>query len=204
MKQDFAVPLCLSKEGNTKVGRVWTFSLPSIVTCPGATAWCRKHCYAYRIERLRPNCRQAYMRNLIVSLEPERFVEEVLSGLPEDASLVRVHVGGDYYCGEYCKAWRRICRARPNTSFWGYTRSWAIPMLRPALEQLRFLGNMQLIASVDPDMPPPPKDWRAAFIDIDPRATGMPCRHQQGEVDSCLECGYCFNHDSGNVVFKVH
>ena len=53
-------------------------------------------------------------------------------------------------------------------------------------------------------MPHPPSGWRTAFVDIDPRANGMPCRHQQGEVDSCLECGYCFNEHTGNVVFKVH
>ena len=51
MEQDFAVPLCLSM-GNTKVGRVWTFSLPSFVTCPGASAWCRQHCYAARFEQI--------------------------------------------------------------------------------------------------------------------------------------------------------
>jgi len=204
MQQEFAVPLCLSSGGNTKVGRVWTFSLPSFVTCPGASVWCRQHCYAARFERLRGNCRLAYVRNLALSLEPERFVTEVLGSLPEDAPFVRVHVGGDYYSQEYAAGWESICRARPSTSFWAYTRSWCLSTLRPALENLRALENVQVFASTDPDMPAPPETWRAAFIDIDPRANGMPCRHQQGEVASCLECGYCFNEHSGNVVFKVH
>jgi Gene product 88 len=204
MEQEFAIPLCLADRGNAKVGRVWTFSLPSFLTCPGASPWCREHCYAWRFEKVRPNCRRAYIRNLALSLEPERFVTEVLGTLPEDAPLVRVHVGGDWYSSEYATSWLSICQARPHTLFWAYTRAWSVAALRPALEQLRALSNVNVFASTDPQMPPPPEGWRAAFIDIDPRASGMPCRHQQGEVDSCLECGYCFREDAGNVVFKVH
>ena len=203
MEQDFAVPLCLSM-GNTKVGQVWTFSLPSFVTCPGASPWCRQHCYAARFERLRANCRRAYVRNLALSLEPERFVPEVLGALPADAPLVRVHVSGDFYSPEYAQSWIEVCKERPRTRFWAYTRSWVLASLRPALERLQSLPNVELLASLDPQMVLPPESWRAAFIDIDPRASGMACRHQQGEVDSCLECGYCFRENAGNVVFKVH
>ena len=203
MKEEFAVPLCLSR-GNSKVGRVWTFSLPSFVTCPGASAWCRKHCYAVRFEQLRPNCRRAYGRNLALSLEPDRFAQRVLASLPEDARLVRVHVGGDYYSREYTQNWLDICAARPDVCFWGYTRSWSVATLRLTLEQLRAQPNVNLFASTDVDMPMPPSNWRAAFIETDPRASGLLCRHQQGQVDSCLECGYCFREGTGNVVFKVH
>ena len=204
MEEDFAIPLCISNAGNSKVGRVWTFSLPSVVTCPGASSWCRQHCYAARFERLRASCRRAYIRNFALSLDPERFVAHVLKSLPEDAPLVRIHVAGDYYSHEYCDAWGSICQARPDTLFWSYTRSWNIPVMLPSLEQLRQQPNLQLFASTDTDMPHPPAGWRTAFVDIDPRANGMPCRHQQGKVDSCLECGYCFNEHTGNVVFKVH
>jgi hypothetical protein len=203
MVQDFAVPLCLAL-GNSKVGRVWTFSLPSFVTCPGASPWCRQHCYAWRFEQLRPNCRRAYIRNLALSLEPSRFVEHVLGALPEDAPLVRIHVGGDFYSAEYCSGWLEVCQARPNTQFWAYTRVWSLSTLRRDLEQLRTLPNLELFGSCDPDMPLPPEGWRVAFLEIDPRASGLPCRHQQGQVDSCLECGYCFREHAGNVVFKVH
>ena len=203
MEEEFAVPLCLAL-GNSKVGRVWTFSLPSFVTCPGASTWCRKHCYAWRFERLRPNCHRAYVRNLALSLEPDRLVTEVLGSLPEDAPFVRIHVGGDFYSAEYAQGWIQVCQARLDTRFWAYTHSWAVATLRPTLEQLRNLPNLQLFASIDPEMPLPPDGWRTAFIDIDPRASGMPCRHQQGQVDSCLECGYCFGEEGGNVVFKVH
>lgn len=117
---------------------------------------------------------------------------------------MRVHVGGDFYSPEYAVAWSRICAARPDTQFWAYTRSWSVRALLPPLERLRTQANVRLFASLDPDMPLPPSGWRVAFLDFDPRANGTPCRHQQGEVESCLECGYCFRQHAGNVVFKVH
>ena len=203
MEEEFAIPICLT-QGNRKVGRVWTFSLPSFVTCPGASTWCREHCYARRFEKFRPNCRQAYVRNLALSLEPDRLVAKVLDTLPEDAKVVRIHVGGDFYDRHYVESWERICRARPATQFWAYTRSWSVPTLLPSLEKLRSLDNVELFASVDTDMPLPPSGWRTAFIEGDTRASGIICPHQQGRVASCLECGYCFAKKAGNVVFKVH
>ena len=203
MVEGLEIPICLPV-GNIKVGKVYTFSLPSFVTCPGASNWCRTHCYAARIERLRPNSRRAYARNLALSLDPGRFTAHLLDSLPEDAPLVRVHVGGDFHSREYCESWIDVCKARPRTEFWSYTRSWSVKTLLPILEQLRLLPNVQLFASVDADMPLPPEDWRTAFLAIDPRSSGIRCRHQQGEVESCLECGYCFRKADGNVIFKVH
>jgi len=195
--------LCLPI-GNTKVGRACTFSLPSFITCPGATPWCFRHCYAWRIERLRPHCRRAYQRNLELSLAREDFVAGVLERLPEKAPFMRVHVGGDFYSIAYIDAWRRIVEARPETGFWCYTRSWTREELLPALTRLRGLPNIQLFASVDPEMPLAPPGWRTAYVVGDGRAEGLPCRHQQGAARSCLDCGYCLNGNRGNVVFQLH
>ncbi len=197
------VPLCIP-EGNSKVGNVRTFSLPAYATCPGASAWCLKHCYAARIERIRPNCRMAYARNLALSLDPETFVHRMLKSLPEDTPLVRIHVGGDLYSIDYIQAWEEICHARPLTRFWSYTRSWTLSKMLPLLERLKDLPNVQLFASVDTDMPMPPMGWRKAFIAIDHRAEGIHCPHQQGKAESCLECGYCFKNNRGDVIFTVH
>lgn len=202
MIQEFSVPVCLAL-GNKKVGRVWTFSLPSLITCPGASEWCREHCYARKVERLRPNCR-AYMRNLALSLVPDQLIEQVLEALPDDAPVVRIHVGGDFYSAEYTESWQRICETRPDTQFWAYTRSWSIPNLQASLDKLRSLKNVELFASVDSDMPLPPEDWRVAFIEGDSRVSGLDCPHQQGQVASCLDCGYCFRKKTGNVVFQIH
>ena len=191
-------------EGNMKVGEVFTFSLPSKTTCPGATAWCLTHCYAWRYEQIRPACQKAYQSNLALATDTERFQRTMIGVLPRIMPSFRLHVSGDFFNADYCSAWFEICKAFPQTRFWGYTRSWAAAELREALKRLRDLPNMQLFASVDPTMPLPPEGWRVAFVLTDPRARGMLCNSQAGEENSCLACGYCFERDKGNVIFKVH
>ena len=191
-------------EGNTKVGEVFTFSLPSKITCPGASRWCRKNCYSYRLERIRPACRKAYANNLALIQDLEKFTTTMIGVLPRIMSCFRIHVGGDFMNPGYVRAWQRICAAFPQTWFWGYTRSWVAQELRAALDDLRSLPNVEVFASVDPNMTLPPKGWRVAFIDIDPRAKGIFCRHQTGFQESCLACEYCFRPRQGNVVFKTH
>lgn len=190
--------------GNRKVGRIPTFSLPSRLTCPGASTWCIQHCYARRFERLRTLCRLGYSRNLVLTWDTERFVSTMLAQIPPDLSCFRIHVCGDIYDREYSKSWERICLQRPGVQFCAYTRSWARPELRPALEDLRRLPNVHILASTDRTMPMPPEDWRVAFIEDDARASGLKCSEQNGRSDSCLECRYCFTAGAGHVVFRVH
>jgi len=191
-------------EGNMKVGDVFTFSLPSKTTCPGASPWCLKHCYAYRYEQFRPGCQKAYGENLALTQNPQEFVRTMVGVLPRIMSAFRIHVSGDFYSTSYVEAWTEICRAFPQTLFWGYTRSWAIPELQDALQGLRALPNVQFFASIDPDMPLPPREWRRAFVLDDPRAMGMLCAFQTEEQKQCLVCGYCLRRRHGDVIFKVH
>ncbi|MBM4049590.1 MAG: hypothetical protein FJ279_31225 [Planctomycetes bacterium] len=191
-------------EGNVKVGDVFTFSLPSRKTCPGASSWCWDYCYAYRYERCRPGCQDAYERNLSLSRDTGKFIRTLIGVLPRIMPCFRIHVGGDFYSVEYVHAWQRICSAFPQVKFWAYTRSWAAPELRTALEGLRSLENMQLMASTDPAMPLPPSGWRVGFVDADPRAQGMLCGEQTEQQESCLACGYCFQRSEGDVIFRVH
>lgn len=195
--------LCIGK-GNIKLGAALTFSLPSRFTCPGASPWCLHRCYAMRYERLRPFCLNAYGRNLSLSLDTDRFAETMTAMLPRGLRGLRIHVSGDYYSAAYSAAWIRICQGRPDILFWSYTRSWSLPAILPSLDALRSLANVHLYGSTDPTMPLPPAGWRTAFVEEDPRAHGMPCKKQQGQVESCLTCGYCLFSNTGHVVFKVH
>jgi len=191
-------------EGNMKVGDVFTFSLPSKTTCPGASPWCLKHCYAHRYEQFRPGCQKAYGENLALTQDPQEFVRTMIGVLPRIMNAFRIHVSGDFYAAPYAEAWTEICRAFPQTLFWGYTRSWRVPEIQPALEGLRALSNVQIFASVDADMPLPPRDWRRAFVLDDPRAMGMLCAFQTEEQRQCLVCGYCLRRKHGDVIFRVH
>jgi len=196
--------LCIG-DGNMKLGRyVPTFSLPSKTTCPGASDWCLANCYAARYERLRPNCRSAYERNLAISRYPVVFMAFMMESLPAFLPLLRIHVSGDFYSREYVDCWREIIASRPRTNFWAYTRSWVVSKLVEPLERLSALPNMHLFASTDETMPIPPDDWPVAFVDNDSRAAGMPCKHQYAQADSCLDCGHCFTGNAHHVVFKAH
>lgn len=80
--------------------------------------------------------------------------------LPRIMPSFRIHVSGDFHRIDYIRAWIRICRSFPQTRFWGYTRSWAVPELAGNLAELRDIPNVQLFASTDPDMPLPPRGWQ--------------------------------------------
>jgi hypothetical protein len=188
---------------NTKLGPVYSFSLPSLSSCPGASEWCKKHCYAKRYERIRPKCREAYQSNMDLLGDMEQFITLMSGALPRLLPCFRIHVSGDFTSVPYIKAWSSICKAYPGVKFWSYTRSWNIPEFLPALNQLRRLPNVQLFASTDPTMPLPPKGWRVAFIQNDQRSLGEKCLEQSGQAGSCMDCGYCFVEKTGNVVFKV-
>lgn len=191
-------------EGNAKVGGVLTFSLPSGVTCPGASPWCRRHCYGWRFERYRSHCQRAYAQNYQLAQDPRRFVHQLTGVLPRLLPCLRLHVSGDFFSAPYAAAWGEICRSFPAVRFWGYTRSWCRPELRSALEGLRALKNVQLFASLDPTMAEaPPAGWRVAYLEHDPRARGLACPEQRGARSSCLACGYCFRRRAGDVIFRV-
>lgn len=191
-------------EGNKKLGSVFTFSLPSKITCPGSSPWCQKKCYGTRYERRRVTCRNAYERNLTLSKMPKNFSDLMVGVIPRIITSFRIHVSGDFYCPEYVRSWIKICNSFPQIKFWAYTRSWNVKQLLKELEKLRELPNVQLFASTDPTMPLPPKGWRTAFINDDSRAKGILCPAQINKETTCLKCGHCFKQTEGNVVFKVH
>jgi len=51
--------------GNKKTGTIPTFSLPTVITCPGATDFCKKICYARVSERIYKYVLKRRMENLL-------------------------------------------------------------------------------------------------------------------------------------------
>ena len=82
-------------QGNAKAGEVFTFSLPSHASCPGASPWCLEHCYPHRYERLRPVCLRAYQRNLVLTQRAEEFVRTMIGVLPRILPCVRLRVSAN-------------------------------------------------------------------------------------------------------------
>jgi hypothetical protein len=53
----------------------------------------------------------------------EEMIELILSALPDDAGIVRVHVSGDFFNLIYFLAWCEVARLNPDRLFYAYTKS---------------------------------------------------------------------------------
>jgi hypothetical protein len=160
--------------GNRKLGRkdIWGFTLPSGTdeVCPGRTFRCSHHCYARRLEKIRPNAHKAYRRNLHFSQRkdfPRRIYHFVRA---MRIRTVRIHVGGDFYSDEYARKWLRVIQKSPKTRFYFYTRSWRIPPILAVLEQMACLPNCHAWYSCDQETGLPenvPASVRLAWLQVD-------------------------------------
>jgi hypothetical protein len=167
----------LLQRGNTKLGEgIYTFSLPPVATCPGASPACRRECYAlrghFRFQR------RAYRRCLAES-KAEGFAARVIGEIRRRwAGCVRIHVAGDFYSADYVRKWVAVARACPQTRFFAYTRSWRKADIAAALEELSRCRNVRLWYSCDRDTGIParvPRRVKLAWMqtsadDLPPRA----------------------------------
>jgi hypothetical protein len=210
------------EEGNTKTGKrgkffasIFVWNLPSIVTCHAATSWCKRHCYnADPRENVFPVRRWA--ENWWWSLNDPGALSIVISQQLKNAAApcaVRLHSSGDFFSPEYVKFWERIVTGCPSVRFWGYTRSWAIPELKSAIENLRSLPNCQLFASWDAEMPPAPLNWRTAIVFESKQSLAQyqagrqnqyTCPEQIGQAENCASCGECMRSSETDILFYLH
>lgn len=129
--------------GNAKLAKgIYTFSLPSGHTCPGALTCLSKanratgkiqdgpqtsvRCFSASQEALHTNVRKSRWRNfelLRAAGDSESMAALILDSLPPKAKLVRVHVGGDFFSLSYFRAWMLVAQARPAVQFYAYTKS---------------------------------------------------------------------------------
>lgn len=139
--------------GNKKLGEhlIWSFGLPSgrPDLCTGLTDVCQEHCYARRMERLRPDVRARYEKNLRLSRLPDFAQRMRYFILNHEIAVVRVHVGGDFYAARYARKWLRVMQRLPCVRFFFYTRAWRDASIRPVLEELAELPNCRAWYSCD-------------------------------------------------------
>jgi hypothetical protein len=189
-------------------------------TCPGASEECQAICYAARPVAENGPVADMWFENKGDDVPP----------IPTYATMLRLHVSGDFDTVKYINGWIDRLASRPDVTCWVYTRSWRVPELLPALEQMRRLPNVQMFASMDVSISElPPTGWRRAWIDGDPRA-GAPinerahderadvkrngntfdgiwsfvCPEETGDQPNCETCGYCQNGRKNDVTFLKH
>jgi hypothetical protein len=139
------------------------FSLPSGWSCPHAKFCLSKadritgkitdspqvefRCWAASLEARLPNIRANYWNNydqLRACKTGTEMVDLLLEPLPLATRIVRVHVHGDFYSQLYFNSWLEVCRQRPGTHFYAYTKS--LPYWVKRLEDIP--DNLELNASV--------------------------------------------------------
>ena len=125
-----------------EVAKVYSLSLPSGWTCPGARDCLSKadrvtgkitdgpdtiyRCFAASMEARSPALRAQVWHNfdLIKAAKTRLAIAKlILASIPDDADVIRIHVGGDMYSLAYMGAWLDVAAAKPNVIFYAYTKS---------------------------------------------------------------------------------
>jgi len=132
---------------NSKLGKkIAIFNLPARKTCPGATAYCGKICYAMKAERMYKAAAAMRARNYEASLD-SNFVFNMNTELLEfmkKGNQVRIHESGDFYSQTYLDAWINIAAYFPKISFLAYTKMY------DKLDFSKKPANLVIYASYDP------------------------------------------------------
>lgn len=186
--------------GNIKLGVLPSFSLPPGKTCPGMTPFCDRYCFACHGRYMMPNVEGSNERRHQISLSKD-FVPLMIADLSKvSPPAFRLHVVGDFYSVPYIERWLKIIHRFPDIHFFGSTRSWRVPKLVEAIEEIRDHDNVYLRASIDlTDNLSPGSAWSTWSV----QGPGVPCPHDKGKVKSCYTCGRCWNDKQINTSFEL-
>lgn len=125
-----------------------TFSLPRMLTCPGATELCKVLCYAQKAERIYPAVKRR-CEDLHTLAKSDLFpwvLKTAVSRLPERVSVIRVHVSGDFFDQKYLDTWIKVAKEFPEKTLYAYTKSHELDFSdRPS--------NFSIRLSLDPTSP---------------------------------------------------
>ena len=183
------------------------FSLPAgkEFGCIGETEACRNDCYAKGGRHVFSSVQNLLARNwtLIKHFEStsdsDGAVAALLRAIPESAPIFRIHESSDFFSQWYVNVWEQVARARPNTSFWFYTRSFSLDF-----SGFADLQNVTCWASTDScnvadalKFVDANKHFRHAYGPLDhedrPEDTVI-CPVTSGKLDvlgGCEKCGLC-------------
>lgn len=111
--------------GNSKMGKIPSVSLPAGLTCR-CDCECNKKCYAKRLERLRPAVRKAYQSNYDLLINnPETYWREVEASIMM-SRFFRFHVSGDITDEIYLVHMIEIATRNPHCEILCFTKRYEI------------------------------------------------------------------------------
>jgi hypothetical protein len=155
------------QNGNKKLNsKIFTFSLPAGWACPFAHNCLSKtnpetgkltdgeftefRCFAAMAEATYPTVRKARWYNFDL-LKPlmnniDSMVDLIQKSIPSKATIIRIHVSGDFFNQNYFDAWLKVAANNPNVLFYAYTKS--IPYWINRLTSINNTTNFKLTASI--------------------------------------------------------
>ena len=184
-----------------KLGKLPSFSLPVITTCPGKTPFCDLYCYGLKGMFTLPQIKDINERRLDASLRSD-FVPVIIKEIRgTQAPAFRLHVIGDFYSPEYIEKWTKIATEVKEVIFFGSTRSWRCDFLSEPLKEFRDLDNVYMKASVDvsDNLDPFGCGWSVWSVE----GKGLPCPHDYHIVEDCANCGRCWTQRDTDTSFRL-
>lgn len=191
----------LISRGNLKLGKLPSFSLPVMTTCPGKTRFCELFCYGLKGMFILPKIKDKNERRLDASMKSD-FVPIIIREIRSTrAPAFRLHVIGDFYSQEYIRKWIEIATELSEVIFFGSTRSWRCEFLSEPLKEFRDLENVYMRASIDvtDDKDPFGCGWRVWSVE----GMGIPCPHDSHIVEDCANCGRCWTNKNTDTSFSL-
>ena len=197
------------------------FSLPAVLTCPGATVECMRNCYARRDERF-TSVRSSRIINYLISKMDnfETILENAIRNqiytrkgtlrkrYQGKEIVFRIHESGDFYSDRYMLAWFHVAAKFPEVTFFTYTKSFRMYERNMSEKP----NNFEVRASVWADTTTEEigtiarcgmsiyTAYDAAGVQqaIDNGATRCTC-------ESCTKCGCaCARHENAEIVTEIH
>lgn len=217
---------CRFQYGNKKLAAsddiaflVW--SLPAVLTCPGATVECMKNCYARRDERF-TSVRSSRIINYLISKRNdfETILENAIRNqiytrkgtlrkrYQGKEIVFRIHESGDFYSDKYMLAWFHVAAKFPEITFFTYTKSFAMYERNMSEKP----NNFEVRASVWSDTTPEEigtiaRCGMSIYTAYD--AAGVQNAVNNGATrctcESCTKCGCaCARRENKEIVTEIH
>lgn len=186
-----------NKGANEKLGEMYSWSIPPVLTCPGKTALCEGVCYSRWIYAYRTNVRMSWDRSYdIARMSSFRQVMTAALGLLSEG-ILRIHVSGDFFDRWYAEDWIEALRANTHIKPFAFTRSWRDPEILKALS--KYGWPKWLHGSTDAETGLLPAGIREATMSETKKrqvkeglvmAPKLVCPEQMGH-GTCTSCGRC-------------
>jgi ferredoxin len=154
----------VSPNGKTsKIANAFGLPAGKAYSCPGATSFCERICYAGKLEKVYKNVKAVLVRNY-----QELLYADYLDGVAGMANeirlmitlfraecehknaekLFRIHWDGDFFSERYAQAWAIVVKENPDIRFWVYTRSFTDEI--NVLPYIAWIENLTVYLSADP------------------------------------------------------